>query len=119
MNIAVESGNTQIPRMAMYTSINNTLFQCTYIISLIKGAKVSTKTTCDIIRFSIVYSPIDGKLKGNGWKRLKKNIFMNGLDNGAFLYSNSCIATKGYHYEKWLLKCNNDQNVLVKRKILK
>lgn len=44
---------------------------------------------------------------------------MNALDNGAFLYSKSCIATKGYHYEKWLLKCNYDRKVLVKRKILK
>ena len=44
---------------------------------------------------------------------------MTALDNDAFLYSNSCIATKGYHYEKRVMTCNYDRKVLVKNKILK
>ena len=41
---------------------------------------------------------------------------MTSLDNCAFLYSNSCIATKDYHYENRVLKCNYDRKYLVRRK---
>ena len=66
----VESRNTWIPTMIMETSINKTSYQCRDIIPLIltKCNKFSKKSTCDVIRFSSVDYPIDGKFEGTGWK---------------------------------------------------
>ena len=91
--------------MSMETSINNTLCQCRDIISLMKCKKFSKKSTRDVIRFSSVDYPIDGKFEGTGWKKLKTKICMTALDNGVGLYPNDSFGTKFYscHRKKSLL----------------
>ena len=66
----IESRNTLIPKMMMKTSGNNTLCQCSDIIPLIltKCKNISKKSTCDVIWFSSVEYPIDGKFEGTGWE---------------------------------------------------
>ena len=114
----VESRNTWIPTMIMETSINKTSYQCRDIIPLIltKCNKFSKKSTCDVIRFSSVDYPIDGKFEGTGWKKLKKKICMTALDSGAGLYSNGSFGTKGYAYENRILKCNHGRKFSAKSK---
>ena len=71
------------------------------VISLIK---TSGDYSHDIIRFSTIDYPIEGKFKGNGWKKLNSIICTNAIDAGYSLYSDGSISTKDYHYDNWQLK---------------
>ena len=66
----VELTKRWTPTLKIETSINKMLCQNTDVISLIK----TSSNTSDIIRFSTIDYPIEGKFKGNGWEKLKSKI---------------------------------------------
>ena len=108
----VELTKRWTPTLKIETSINKMLCQNTDVISLIK----TSSNTSDIIRFSTIDYPIEGKFKGNGWKKLKSKICTSAIDAGYSLYSNGSISTKDYHYDNRQLKYTHGRIFSTQRK---